>query len=463
MPELPEGAYEATLTCLKGPEKGRTISLDREEVTVGRDPDRNTVVLADTSVSREHARIAWENDAWMIEDKGSSNGVFLNEIKIKKTALRHENVVRIGHVPFKFEGQEPPPAPAPAGGELEKTMTGAPPGQAAPDYERTMMFGGEEHTMFGGNKAVAAFVEALKEGKQQKEEQKETPAAAGAAGEEADLPRGEYSPTYGRKVLDAAQLRRRVLLIGLGGFLLFALFVTWVVVYTIGARALGRAERRSTGAVETFTQMEEVAVPTGSEADEVMRRQLGELREMRAGIARRLETYPGSEAIRTALARTDFLIFERELRLEILAEAPGAAAAVLADTQASPLAETEVGETLLPLAADYVTIKRFILSHPALPRTATTAPPRDEVTRAGAAVTELTRLRKERQTAMIWCSLFDDMVSRAVEEDAAIVRQWQRFWEEIEAVRTAGPGERPRLVEALKRAYPRLRIVQQMR
>ncbi len=461
MPDLPEGAYEAKLTCLKGPEKGRTIVLDRPEVTIGRDPDKNTVVLADTSVSREHARFAWEDGAWMIEDKGSSNGVFLNEIKIKKTALRHENVVRIGHVPFQFEGQEPAPATA-AGGELEKTMTGAPPGQATPDYERTMMFGGEEHTMFGGNKAVAAFVEAIKEGKQQKEEQKAAPAAE-ASSDGKDIPRGEYSPTYGRKALDAAGLRRKILLIGFGAFLLFVLLVAWLVVYTMGARDLARAERRSTGAVEAFTQMEEVSVPTGGEAAEVMLRQLDDLREMRAEIAGRLETYTASEAIRTALARTDFLIFERELKLDILDRDAEGAAALLAGARASPLADTEVGRTLLPLAGHYVTIKQFVLVHPGLPRTATSAPPREEVATAGAAATALSRLRKERQTAMIWCKLFDDMVSRAVEADAAVVRQWQRFWEDIEAVRNAPETERAARIGALKRAYPRLGIVQQMR
>lgn len=54
------------------------VELGQEEVTLGKNPEKNTLVIADNRISREHARIYRSGDAYFLEDRGSKNGTFLN-------------------------------------------------------------------------------------------------------------------------------------------------------------------------------------------------------------------------------------------------------------------------------------------------------------------------------------------------------------------------------------------------
>jgi hypothetical protein len=54
------------------------------------------MVLVEEMVSRKHARIAYENDAVVIEDLGSTNGTFVNGEKIKRAQLKEGDRVLIG-------------------------------------------------------------------------------------------------------------------------------------------------------------------------------------------------------------------------------------------------------------------------------------------------------------------------------------------------------------------------------
>jgi predicted component of type VI protein secretion system len=67
----------AMLVLRRGAEAGQTWPLERRALTVGRHPDCD-IVLDDRQVSRLHARIAWRDDHYEIEDLGSKNGTHLN-------------------------------------------------------------------------------------------------------------------------------------------------------------------------------------------------------------------------------------------------------------------------------------------------------------------------------------------------------------------------------------------------
>ena len=56
----------------------RELDLDRGEVTVGKNPERNLIVVADNRVSREHARIFRQGHGFVVEDRGSKNGTLLD-------------------------------------------------------------------------------------------------------------------------------------------------------------------------------------------------------------------------------------------------------------------------------------------------------------------------------------------------------------------------------------------------
>jgi hypothetical protein len=60
----------------------RRLPLPSGEITVGRDP-ANVVCLPERNVSRRHALLAREGEGFVAEDLGSSNGVFLNGVRLE--------------------------------------------------------------------------------------------------------------------------------------------------------------------------------------------------------------------------------------------------------------------------------------------------------------------------------------------------------------------------------------------
>jgi diguanylate cyclase (GGDEF)-like protein len=61
----------------KGPEQGRTFVLNGNIAQIGRGSG-NAVSLKESSVSRYHAKIYWEDDRYYIEDLQSRNGTWIN-------------------------------------------------------------------------------------------------------------------------------------------------------------------------------------------------------------------------------------------------------------------------------------------------------------------------------------------------------------------------------------------------
>lgn len=66
-----------------GAEKPQVVTLTEDTITLGRD-DGCDVVLAQSAVSRNHARISRDGTLFFLEDLGSSFGTLLNGTKIKK-------------------------------------------------------------------------------------------------------------------------------------------------------------------------------------------------------------------------------------------------------------------------------------------------------------------------------------------------------------------------------------------
>lgn len=78
---------------------GRVLPLDASigEISIGRTPD-NALVLDDGSVSRRHASLTHGADGWTLRDHGSTNGTFVNGVKVREALLRDGDRVRVGGV-----------------------------------------------------------------------------------------------------------------------------------------------------------------------------------------------------------------------------------------------------------------------------------------------------------------------------------------------------------------------------
>lgn len=84
-----------SLTIIKGPQAGSTFVLDRQEVTIGRDPNCS-VFLNDMTVSRKHAIIKITGAAATVEDLGSLNGTWVDGAIVNNANLSDGSTIQIG-------------------------------------------------------------------------------------------------------------------------------------------------------------------------------------------------------------------------------------------------------------------------------------------------------------------------------------------------------------------------------
>lgn len=85
---------------------GRVHALGSARCTVGRTPD-NDVEVAETFVSRHHATIKIGAESVIIEDAGSTNGVFVNDARVKRQLLRDGDIVAFGKARYRFHTSRP--------------------------------------------------------------------------------------------------------------------------------------------------------------------------------------------------------------------------------------------------------------------------------------------------------------------------------------------------------------------
>lgn len=111
VPPPPEGAVapteapEAQLQLVKSSMAIASEFSVTKGKTLGRTME-NDIVLPDSYVSRKHAKISYENGAYMIEDLGSTNGTLLNNTDIKgmgKQPLKNGDQIQFGTTLFTFK------------------------------------------------------------------------------------------------------------------------------------------------------------------------------------------------------------------------------------------------------------------------------------------------------------------------------------------------------------------------
>ncbi|MGH7492175.1 MAG: SpoIIE family protein phosphatase [bacterium] len=69
--------------------------------TIGRHYD-NTMVLLDPSISRNHARIEYQEGKFFIQDLSSSNGVFVNDARVQRREIKDYDRLAIGKILLLF-------------------------------------------------------------------------------------------------------------------------------------------------------------------------------------------------------------------------------------------------------------------------------------------------------------------------------------------------------------------------
>jgi pSer/pThr/pTyr-binding forkhead associated (FHA) protein len=94
------------LVVLESPaiETGTERELDSSPVTLGRSPENDLVLDTDDFASVHHARIEPRRDGVWVKDLDSTNGTFVNGIKLTAPQkLTPGDVIRVGETDLRYE------------------------------------------------------------------------------------------------------------------------------------------------------------------------------------------------------------------------------------------------------------------------------------------------------------------------------------------------------------------------
>jgi pSer/pThr/pTyr-binding forkhead associated (FHA) protein len=80
---------------------GSTVLIENDTTAIGRSPECD-VFLDDITVSRKHAEIRREGDAFTVVDSGSLNGTYLNRDRVDAGALHSGDEIQIGRFKLEF-------------------------------------------------------------------------------------------------------------------------------------------------------------------------------------------------------------------------------------------------------------------------------------------------------------------------------------------------------------------------
>ncbi len=124
----------ALIVGLHGDLTGRKFEIGKQPLTFGRGEDSD-VVLTTASASRVHAEVREEAGGYVLYDRGSSNGTWVNGAQVSTRLLQPGDQIVIGDEAFRFEApgaqhtvqRVPVPRPQASAPGLRVTITGGGP------------------------------------------------------------------------------------------------------------------------------------------------------------------------------------------------------------------------------------------------------------------------------------------------------------------------------------------------
>jgi pSer/pThr/pTyr-binding forkhead associated (FHA) protein len=85
-------------------DEGDVVTLDTHPLTIGRGSGNDVALPEDDYASTRHARIEPRRDGIWVEDIGSTNGTFVNGIRLtRERRLAAGDIVRVGETDLRFE------------------------------------------------------------------------------------------------------------------------------------------------------------------------------------------------------------------------------------------------------------------------------------------------------------------------------------------------------------------------
>src|SRR3712207_2632052 len=100
---MPEAKLRVT-----DPQGRRVVAIDKPLFTIGRRTAADLQIIS-TDVSREHAEIVQDGDRYVLRDRGSRYGTFVNGDPIQERTLNYGDRIRLGRtdaIELVFQGAE---------------------------------------------------------------------------------------------------------------------------------------------------------------------------------------------------------------------------------------------------------------------------------------------------------------------------------------------------------------------
>jgi len=96
------------LIVRRGPDRGAIYQLEDEQITVGRG-NKNTIIIRDNEISREHLLLVRTDKGYELHDLGSSNGTFINGLRVEDAwLLESQCIIELGDsVTLEFRPGDP--------------------------------------------------------------------------------------------------------------------------------------------------------------------------------------------------------------------------------------------------------------------------------------------------------------------------------------------------------------------
>src|SRR6516162_9803683 len=80
----------------------REVPIGSRPVRIGRSPD-NDLVVDNLAVSNDHARVYFDSGRLVVEDRGSLNGTFVNDLRVERATLHDGDSIWVGKHHIKVD------------------------------------------------------------------------------------------------------------------------------------------------------------------------------------------------------------------------------------------------------------------------------------------------------------------------------------------------------------------------
>lgn len=107
----------------------KEVAMDKDSISIGRKTD-NDIAIDNPAISGHHCKLTMEGGGYYVEDLESTNGTFVNEKRIKRSGLHHNDVIGLAKHAVVFLNEAEAAADAGPSPSSDATMVLTPQKQA---------------------------------------------------------------------------------------------------------------------------------------------------------------------------------------------------------------------------------------------------------------------------------------------------------------------------------------------